>query len=264
MDSRSIQYILCNPVYCGYVRWTPSGKIARNFEHPDSLIVKSSHPPIISKDIFEQVQKKYHANKKKKTQHQRPMTDGKHWLSGLVKCSDCGRSLIISRNYKNNHFSMQCSGYNHGQCHFSHSISSKIIIPSVLAALQSLHLPNYVIQLQNSPNNQLHFLQTSAAKLEQKLKKAKDAYLSNVDSLEEYQLLKENLETQLTAIKLQQQVEASSASSAPSPPQLDSILLTLNSPSASLLEKQYAIRKIVDKIIFDKKHNCLDIVFLPP
>lgn len=262
IDSRAIQYILRNPVYCGYVRWTPSGKIARNFDHPDSLIVKSSHPPIVSKDTFEQVQKKYHANKKKKAQHQRPMTDGKHWLSGLVKCSDCGRSLVISRHYNNHHFSMQCSGYNHGTCHFSHSVSSKIIVPSVLAALASLHLPNYVVQLENSQNNQLHFLQTSAVKLQQKLKKAKDAYLSNVDSLAEYQLLKEKLEAQLTAVVLQQQ--QLEASSAPVPPQLDSILLTLNSPSASLQEKQYAIRKIVDKIIFDKKQNCLDFVFLPP
>ena len=48
-ENRTIEYILNNPVYCGMSRWTPTGKIKRNYNNPDSIIKDSEHEPIISK-----------------------------------------------------------------------------------------------------------------------------------------------------------------------------------------------------------------------
>lgn len=64
-ETRNIEYILNNPVYCGFVRWTPQGKINRDFENPNSLISKGDFEPIISVELFEKAVKKYKCEKSK-------------------------------------------------------------------------------------------------------------------------------------------------------------------------------------------------------
>lgn len=62
-ETRNIEYILNNPVYCGFVRWTPCGKINRDFTNKNSLISKGTFESIIDKELFEKAKEKYRVKK---------------------------------------------------------------------------------------------------------------------------------------------------------------------------------------------------------
>ena len=64
-ETRNIEYILNNPVYCGFVRWTPCGKINRDFANKNSLISKGTFESIIDKELFEKAKEKYRVKKYK-------------------------------------------------------------------------------------------------------------------------------------------------------------------------------------------------------
>ena len=56
IKKNSIEYILRNPVYKGYSRWTKSGRMKNNYNNPDTIIAKSSFEPIIDEKTFDLVQ----------------------------------------------------------------------------------------------------------------------------------------------------------------------------------------------------------------
>lgn len=130
MDGRGVTYILQNPVYIGMVRWTPTEKVRRNFHHPDTIKRLGGHEPIISEELFREVAKRLEDEKKKRGQRERPLSECRHFLSGLVKCSSCGRSLSLVSNPKSPSF--QCNGYSHGKCSVSHSVSVRKLERAVL------------------------------------------------------------------------------------------------------------------------------------
>ena len=57
-ENRNIDYILNNPVYIGKIRWTPTGRMKRNYDLEDSMIVDGEHQPLISNETWEQGQVK--------------------------------------------------------------------------------------------------------------------------------------------------------------------------------------------------------------
>lgn len=86
-ENRTIQYIINNPVYKGYMRWTPDGKVRRDFNNPASIISKGNWKPIISEELWEAAAERFRNEKKTHYKHKRPETEGIHWLSSMVKCS---------------------------------------------------------------------------------------------------------------------------------------------------------------------------------
>ena len=265
IENRTIQYILCNPAYCGYARWTPTGKTRRNFNNPDSLVVKASHAPIIEEDIFQKAQEKYALNKRKTTAHKRPMTEGKHWLSGLVKCSNCGRSLIIYRTYKSGGFSLQCGGYNHGQCLVSHSVTSAVLIPEVLNALKYINTGNYAINITKvkKENTELQITESLLVKTKQKLTNAKEAYLASIDSIEEYKNNKTTIEQEISELTKKIEHLKSTNYSAMDRKnfmrRIEGVYDTLVDTSATMEEKKLSARTIIEKIVYHKKSNKIEL-----
>ena len=59
-ESRTVKYILKNPVYAGYIRWSKEGRMASNrkFDSENFIISKGSHEPIVSEEAFISAQKK--------------------------------------------------------------------------------------------------------------------------------------------------------------------------------------------------------------
>ena len=135
METRSIEYILYNPVYKGMVRWTPTERARRNFRHPDSIISQGTHEPIVSEEIFQAAAEKLAESEKRKRPGARPAAQCKHWLSGLIKCSVCGYSLNLMTKLKSPSF--QCNGYVRGKCTVSHSITTRKLEKAVLAELNN-------------------------------------------------------------------------------------------------------------------------------
>ncbi|MCI2001128.1 MAG: recombinase family protein [Clostridia bacterium] len=269
IENRTVQYILLNPVYIGYLRWTPSGKTRRNYKNPDTLIVKSTHAPIVSEDIFLAAREKWELNRKKNVPHRRPLTEGKHWLSGLVKCHSCGRSLIVSRNYKYGQFSLQCGGYNHGQCHVSHSITSRKLIPTVLNQLYSIATSSDVynsFSIADTTSTEcaekIDEIKKQLSRLDLSLQKAKQAYLAGIDDLNEYRenknMITKNkteLEAQLKKLNIQHTKDVLTDKDFRN--SLLDVYEALSSATVDMETKKMIARRSIQKIVYNSETNSI-------
>lgn len=138
-ENRGIKYILSNEVYTGKTVWNKRDSSSRTKSKDEWIIADGSHEPIITPEQFEKARNRLSSNYRPK--YAKPSGVCSHWLSGIVKCSACGRTLSISlsgaNRYGKRYIYLQCYGYLKGKCNVSHRISEKKIVPMVLNALRS-------------------------------------------------------------------------------------------------------------------------------
>jgi DNA invertase Pin-like site-specific DNA recombinase len=193
-ENRTIDYILNNPVYIGKVRWTPSEKTRRNFNNPNSIIALGEHEPIITLDLWEKAQKCIKDNKDLYAKRQKTTANIVSWLNGLVKCGNCGKSLVIS--YKNY---LQCNGYAKGTCKVSHLININTLEKLILEEIKKVYTNNLEINIVPKRSNEEYtseytFLNEALKKNESKEIRIKEAYQDGIDTIEEYKQNKLKLE----------------------------------------------------------------------
>lgn len=271
-ESRTVQYILNNPVYKGYARWTPGKLHNRNYTDPASIVAKGDWEAIVSAETWNAAVSRFHSEKKVHYKHKRPETEGIHWLSGMVKCSSCGRSLIVGAKYKNGAVQFQCGGYNHGQCHDSHAVSSNRLIPVLLSRLEEIaahpHTKGcrYTIRREAPAPDEWEVYTSLLSKAQQRLKKAKDAYLNDIDTLEEYRFNKTNIETEIaelqehiSEIEKQRNIPFNQAAFSI---KIVSVIEILRDDSRSMEDKRKAFKSICDKIIFHKRNSSLELFLI--
>ena len=99
MNKQSIAEWFRNPYpHAGCVVWnTRSGKINRK---PDAewIIVEGAYPGIISMEVADQTYQKAEARRLGKV----PKKKGVYLLSGMMRCSECGASMILNSSRKRN------------------------------------------------------------------------------------------------------------------------------------------------------------------
>lgn len=271
-ENRTIQYIINNPVYKGYMRWTPDGKTKRNYSNPASILSKGNWEPIVADEIWQAASDRFHKEKKTHYRKMRPETEGIHWLSSMVKCSACGRSLIVGTKYKNGAVQFQCGGYNHGQCHDSHAISSNRLIPALLTELERIaknpdvNACDYTIRRDTPASDEIDIHKAMLDKAYQRLKKAKDAYLNDIDTLEEYRTNKKNIENEISILEeriaeIQSQQEIPFNQTAFSA-KITSALEILQDGSRSMEDKRRAFKSVTEKVIYHKHRNSLELFLI--
>ena len=86
---RRLHYLLKNEAYTGTAVW---GKTAKDSKEPDPVRVSDAWPAIISKETFDAVQAALHARAPKVQAPGR--TGSKFLLSGLLRCSRCGKRYL--------------------------------------------------------------------------------------------------------------------------------------------------------------------------
>ena len=140
-ESRAVEYILRNPVYIGKLRWNPAGKTGRG-DAPGRLVADGLHEPIIGPELWGAAQARADALRSGGKRPGRPASEHRDWLSGLVKCGACGRSLVRSggRYWK-------CGGYAKGVC-----VHSQHIPDTTLKAMVLERLPRDLADLLASPD----------------------------------------------------------------------------------------------------------------
>ncbi len=146
-EARAITYILRNPIYMGFVRWSREGRQAsvRNFESESYIIARGVHESIVSEADFKRAQEILDAKEKNKRERA-----GEYMLRSLVFCSDCHSKLTRQLG---KYPSLQCSSYARGICEKSHSIKLDKINEAVISeidqkfASQSVHSSNGKIKL---------------------------------------------------------------------------------------------------------------------
>lgn len=271
-ENRTIQYILNNPVYKGYSRWTPTGRTRRDFNNPDSVIAKGTWEPLVSEELWETAANRIIKEKKTHYAHKRPETEGKHWVSSMIKCSSCGRSLVIAAKFKKGEaFYLQCGGYNHGQCHVSHSISTNRLLPALFQSLHDIAMGNgepgmHHIRRPNLETNEISSIENMIHKTKARMSKAKEAYLAGIDTMDEYRQTKLAVDAELnllseklkTARKNQYQpFDYVSFSN-----KLLDVLSILKDESVSMESKRAAFKTVVEKVVYNKPNDSLELFLI--
>lgn len=201
-ENRTIEYILTNPVYIGYARWTPTGKLKRGQITKDTIIEKSQHKAIVSEELFKQANELLQKSKQINKRYFKSNTSHLHWLNGLVRCKLCGCTLV--RNTKDFY---QCNGYAKGKCAKSQLVKIGTIEKAILDQIQKDFTNNININVKfginKNNNDEAYLLLSELEKLKEKEHRIKEAYMNGIDTLEEYKENKNYLETQRNMLNTQ-------------------------------------------------------------
>ncbi|OYP01489.1 hypothetical protein CG709_10990, partial [Lachnotalea glycerini] len=178
--------ILDNPVYCGLVMWGVPFEFRQKrnkMDHDEVIVRKGTHEAIISKELFELAQARLKREYKYKAL---PPESQIHWLSAMLRCSSCGRSLVSNGGQRPG---FQCSGYKKHQCTESHYIRTTKIEKAILKDIQEAML-NKELEYTNiasiEKSSELEALYNALDKYDKKEFRIKEAYRNGVDTLEEY------------------------------------------------------------------------------
>lgn len=188
-DGRGVEYILRNPFYIGTTHWTPEkirGKHAETIS-AQTILTENTHPAIIDKALFERCQERIAENKRRYIYKEHP-THGKMFaLKGLVRCSACGSTLIMSGGN-----GVQCHKYTKGQCKESHYITLNKLNALVIAQMErDLEGGAFLVRVDRQPQEQegsdkAAQIAEQISRLEMQLHRVKEAYAAGIDTLEEY------------------------------------------------------------------------------
>ena len=262
-ENRTIEYILRSPIYVGKMRWTTSGKRSRNdYNNPDTLIVQGNHKAIISQELFDLAQEKILKQKARANKFQRTSSPSEWWLRGLLRCSMCGSTLVkCGQKY------LHCNAYAKGTCACTSSIAladaKELIINQIKNDINTTTPKISIISTENS-TNELIIIQNQLSKIDTKLNRAKQLYLEEVDTLEEYKKNKAMIENEkLQLEKKLKELEKKNKSSDANKifkKNLQNVYETLIS-NADEKTKYEVAHSIIKNIIFDKNNATLDLEY---
>lgn len=265
-DNEAVTYILDNPFYIGKIRWNRRASSGTSTLKDESewIIADSHHTPIIEPEIFEAARERSRAVLASREKYAHPVSHGKHWLSGLVKCSVCGKSLSLKVG-KCNHF--QCLGYRNGLHKESQSISEKKLTAAVLESLRAVTAAGTatfsVVKTQDGDTaTERMIYEAELQDIVNKEKRIKEAYMAGVDTLEEYKANKSILDkrkNELTALleELDHDELSPEAYQEQFLGTVASVIDILES-DADYCIKGEALRGIIQKIVFYKETQTLE------
>lgn len=247
-ERRTVDRILENPFYCGTVIW-------------NGVEFEGAHEVRLSRERFEKRQELIAS--RKRPIKARNVSTCKHWLSGLIKCSICGATLSYTGNNACPYF--QCWKYAKGFHKTSVALSVKKAEEAVTDYFDQILSGaefSYIRKSQPKDNNDLEIerLQKELSKLEIREKRIREAYESEIDTLEEYKANKERLTA--SRLKLNSQIENLLYDQ--EEPEIDtekilreikSVNDILKNPDVEYEEKGLLIRSVVDQIVYDKEEG---------
>lgn len=264
-ENRTVEYMICNPIYVGDVRWTPTKKTVgnRDFYNADTLIVHNDTiPPIITREQFDRVNEKARAERERRRRKSRPAETKKHWLSGILRCAECGGSMT----YASSTAGFQCVNYGKGRCP-SHYISQVKIEKAIFDALNELCINgNFIPCIRKSQVEEdplLDILRQELHSNEKMLERAKSAFLSGLDTEEEYGENKRRIQSEIKKLSCKISAfekELQDAKKEPdSQESIDKIrsISSLLSSEISTEKKAAALAETFEKITFSRPSNQL-------
>lgn len=262
-ENRTVEYILRNPVYIGKLRWNPTGRSRRNFDDPSIILVDGKHEPLIDEELFRLTQQRIAQSKATMPYHGRPLGSNKDWISGLVRCASCGGTMVFAKPHW-----WKCNNYVRGRCTTSQHINGDLLKDAILRRLQadaasSDELHYAILRVTEKDGDPVAALRSQRTSTERRLERLREAFLSGVDTIEEYKNAKEEAQAQLHRIDDAIR-EAEKDNRRRGDPKLmrNAIRLavaTITNENATLEQRSTAARSIIDHIDWDKAQNQLTI-----
>lgn len=268
-DARGVEYILRNPFYAGKIRWNYTERGRRLKPAEDVIVVDGRHEPAWSWEHYLEIQKRLddiaQANKRTAGKKKRDVSACHHWLSGILICSSCGKTLAYSGSA--NQKSFQCWAYSKGMCRESHGIlvpkAEQCVIDGLTELLNSDNLQYSIVRVESADTEKEQEMRRVLSRLDERERRAKDAYLNGIDTIEEYKEMKMQIQAERNRVLAELDALSKSDHTKESDTQLmiqnvQSVLTVLNDPAADYAKKGQAIRSIVDKIVYDKKNSSFE------
>lgn len=269
-ENRTVEYILRNPVYIGKLRWNPSGRTQRDFSNENIILADAGHKPLISMETWEAAQRRMASVKAQWKYHGRPITEHKRWLSGLVRCADCGSTLIFASPHY-----WKCNGYVRGRCRSAQHITDEKLTEMLFALMErdsqaDIPITYSIVRPRPEAMDEAALLQEQRKQLTAKLERLREAYLSGVENLESYGAAKSALEERTAALderlaNLRMPKDTKKADTLMKE-RIGQCLEILKNPNATKEQKHTAAHEAIDRCVFSKADNSLRIfyrLFLP-
>lgn len=260
-ENRVVEYILRNPVYIGKTRWSPNGHIDRDFEKEGVILTDGKHEPLIAPEQFEATQERVSEIHRSRKRYQRDPKRGGCMLQGLIRCSDCGGTLVRTGA------GMQCNAYAHGSCRVSHYISLVRVNRAVLEQIDqdfTKGIFNLTVRQSESAISPSKVAAQQLERAHEKYERAKEAYEAGVYSLQEYKESRNRIQEEIERLK-----KLCVVTPAPSQDSLRKAFLkksrnTLNSlrnPELYDEEKNGLLRSFIDHIVYDRAKDKITVFY---
>lgn len=269
-DNRFVDYMLTNSTYIGKIRWSTDGSRAisqRDLTHESIMEVDGKHRPLISIDLWDKVQKIHAEQKRQYPKHARREQPIEYMLKGLVRCSSCGGTLVMSSavSGKSKTRTLQCHNYSRGQCKTSHSVTMPKIELSLIAGLeQAIGSKQFEIIPQKQKKSSLAEIDYDKliAVEHRRLTRAREAYLAEIDTLEQYKQHKEEVEARIKELEAKRDKGHSNKIDADAfSKKVAGVVDFIRRDDVPAMDKNKALRTIIDKIIYTKASGNLAIYF---
>lgn len=268
-ENRTIYYILNNPVYIGKLRYTPGRKNQYDFNDPNTIIVTGKHTPIIDMELWDLTQLELSKNNKWKKPHQRMCSEPKHWTKGLIRCKECGCTMVTCGKTK-----LRCNGYNKGKCSNHYTIVIEevydLIINKILETI-STGVIEHIVQKkkQKTTVDTYSIVKNKLDQLTIQEERIKNAYREGIDTLEEYKenkkiIIRErkNLESQLENIKdIDNYDDLNDNRKKEIIENGKHYYEILTNNKISMKEKNEVAHKLINKIEFDYENDTLELYY---
>ena len=265
-----IRNILNKPTYKGYVTYGRrktetkfvNGRLVKIRPlHEEFLLIKGLHEAIIEEEQFEYAQKMLNLRSTKTVPENKVMRNP---LSGLVKCSLCGRKMIRRPYYSGRQEMLICplSG--------CHNVSSdlKIVEERIICSLKEelstykVYLEDYKTREKESADKkkEISAINFEIGKLEKQLDKVCDLFETGVYNFELFNNRKNEInskkEKKLKQIKkLEEEINIDKITKYQAAiPKLENVLKLYNK-SDSAEEKNQLLHSVIEKVLYKKEKS---------
>lgn len=269
-ENRWVEYILRNSCYISKLRYSVDGIKAvsrRDYDNVSIMVVDGNWKPLISMELWDKVQKMLDDQKKAYPKYAKRQQTINYMLKGLVRCSACNGPIAMASavSGKSKVRTMQCCNYSRGSCHTSHSITMPKIESAFMEGLkQALDLKQFTINpkpLKKSAPNQIDYDKLIAVE-ERRLARAKEAYLAEIDTIEQYAQNKKDITERIEDLKKRQSKEIFQELNIDAfTEKVANIIEYIKRDDISDESKNEALHTIIEKIVFEKAKGNLAIYF---
>lgn len=269
-ENRWIDYMLHNPVYIGKIRWSLEGVRAaskRDYDNENIMTVDGQHEPLISIELWEKVQAMLESQKSNYPKYARREQPIDYMLKGLVRCSSCGGTLAMSSavSGKAKTRTMQCCNYSRGNCHTSHSVTVPKLESALVEGLREAVETKQFNIVPKTPKkadpDAIDYDKLIMAE-RRRLERAKDAYLAEIDTMEQYAKNKKEITARIEDLEARRDEDTTKDFNADDyAKKVLEVVEFIAREDVSEKKKNEALRPIIEKLVYEKAKGNLAIYF---
>ena len=269
-ENRWVEYILRNACYIGKLRYTVDGIRAvsrKDYDNENIMVVDGNWKPLISTELWEQVQRMLDAQKKAYPKYAKRQQPIQYMLKGLVRCDSCDGPIAMASavSGKSKVRTMQCCNYSRGRCHTSHSITMPRIETTFMEVLKNAVKEKQFAINPKTPKKSAPTMvdyDKLIAVEERRLARAKEAYLAEIDTIEQYKQNKKEITERIDDLKARRDKEISKEIDIDAfTNKVASIVEFIERDDITDEAKNEALHTIIEKIVYEKAKGNLAIYF---